>query len=56
MNEIGWQYLDHKLTKREADGKDSMVFLCGRQLTSRTVSKERNRHQTLSLRTMISDG
>ncbi|KAI3540225.1 hypothetical protein CSPX01_08414 [Colletotrichum filicis] len=47
--EILWQYIDHRLTRRENQGKLSEVIYDGKVIVPAKVRKERSRYQTTSL-------
>ncbi|KAF4869997.1 hypothetical protein CGCSCA1_v010885 [Colletotrichum siamense] len=44
-----WQFIGHRVAKRDRQGKASDVFLNGRLLDPAKVRKETNRHQPTSL-------
>ncbi|KAG6980442.1 hypothetical protein FocnCong_v009900 [Fusarium oxysporum f. sp. conglutinans] len=39
-----WAIINHRIAKREREGKDSQVVYRGRRLEAKTVEKERKRH------------
>ncbi|KAJ4995183.1 putative ankyrin repeat protein [Colletotrichum sp. SAR 10_66] len=42
---VAWRYADHKLLKREQQGKASAVYYNRRKVSCNTLKKERSRYQ-----------
>ncbi|KAK5628355.1 hypothetical protein RRF57_004070 [Xylaria bambusicola] len=44
-----WVKIDHRISKRKREGKDSEVIYCGKRLKPETVKKETDRHRDMSI-------
>ncbi|RKK83895.1 hypothetical protein BFJ68_g17397 [Fusarium oxysporum] len=49
IDDKAWKSIDHAITKRKRQGKDSEVIHCGKRLKQSTVDKETNRHRDVSI-------
>ncbi|KAI0544322.1 ankyrin repeat-containing domain protein [Xylaria curta] len=49
ISKKNWIEIDHCISKRKREGKDSEVILCGKRLKLETVEKETNRYRDRSI-------
>ncbi|KAM6513804.1 hypothetical protein FALCPG4_015017 [Fusarium falciforme] len=56
IDKKAWKSIDHAITKRKRQGKDSEVIHCGKRVKQSTIDKETNRHRDASIFALLAPG